>query len=381
MAWQVFGADVPRFVLPEGRLLIEGQRTNSVRNPRAEGRVEGTPGTAPTHWAVTATSTGLTRTILSQETIGGVLYTRVQYAGTATASGQLLANFDGPNVVAATPDEVWTQSAFVALTVNAGAVPVVKMSTRETQADGVTNNTPDSAAPDLPLTTVPARYTRTTTMAAATAFVQPGLRIQLTNGAAYDFVLTIGLPQLELGPFASTPILPPVGTPGAATRGTDILTAPLSALGIADNGACAVLWRGVFSATNIGTQQAIASVEDGSNNRYEIRLGAAGIPEIIRVTASTPSFANFGGVAPTPGDTIRAGMSIDGAGRLAGVFVGYNSGAALAVTGGPTSGLTTFRHGTSQTGAARAMWGETHTLTVLPRVLSDAELQAAVAAL
>ena len=285
MAWQTYGADVPRFVLPQGRLLIEAQRTNLFTTARA-----------PATETVTVTAAAHTLSFIG--------------TGNVTLSGVATGTLAGTGV-----------------------------------NDRVT------------LTFTPTAGSLTLTVAGS-----------------------ITLPQLELGPFASTPILPPVGTPGAATRGTDILTAPLSALGIADNGACAVLWRGVFSATNLGTQQSIASVEDGSNNRYEIRLGAAGIPEIIRVTAAAPSSANFGGVAPTPGDTIRAGMSIDGAGRLAGVVVGYNSGAALAVTGGPTSGLTTFRHGTSQTGAARAMWGETHTLTVLPRVLSDAELQAAVAA-
>jgi hypothetical protein len=39
-------------------------------------------------------------------------------------------------------------------------------------------------------------------------------------------------PQLELGPAASTPILPPSGSPGASTRGADLVTASLAALGI-----------------------------------------------------------------------------------------------------------------------------------------------------
>jgi hypothetical protein len=380
MTFVPFAADVPSFVLPTRGLLIEGQRTNSVRNPRAEGAVAGTPGTAPTHWAVSSTSNGLTRTIVSQETIGGVLYTRVQYAGTATAGGQILPLFDGPNVVAATPDQVWTQSAFVALTVNGGVVPAVKMATRETQADGVTNNTSDNAAPDLPLTTVPARYTRTTTTAAGTAFVQPGLRIQLTNGSAYDFVLTIGFPQLELGPFASTPILPPVGAPAAALRGGDRVSELLANRGISPSGAGTVLWRGSFAATAIGNSQTIAALDDGSNNRYELRLTGTGIPEIIRVTAAVVEQQNFGGAAVTPGAILRAGMCINGNGRLTGVYSGYNGGAARAVTGGPTAGLTTFRLGASQTSWGREIWGTTDRLQVLPRVVSDAELAALVAA-
>ena len=45
----LYGADTPRFTGSAQRLLIEGQRTNSIRNPRCEGAVAGTPGTAPTN--------------------------------------------------------------------------------------------------------------------------------------------------------------------------------------------------------------------------------------------------------------------------------------------------------------------------------------------
>jgi hypothetical protein len=191
----------------------------------------------------------------------------------------------------------------------------------------------------------------------------------------------IGWPQLEQAAFASTPILPPVGAPAASTRGTDILTAPLSALGIADNGACTVLWRGVFNATNIGNSQTIAAIDDGTAaNRCEIRLTSTGIPEVIRVTAGVVAQTNFGGAPPTLGATMRAGFTLDGAGRLAGVVAGYIGGAVAAVAGTATVGLSAFRHGTS-VGNGRELWGETHTLTVLPRVLSDSDLQAAVAAL
>jgi hypothetical protein len=226
------------------------------------------------------------------------------------------------------------------------------------------------------------RVTCTGTVSGVASNVRP--RISLVAGSTTytgDGVsgVDIWALQAEQGPFASTPILPPVGAPAASTRGTDILTAPLPALGIADSGACTVLWRGVFNATNFGDSQTIVGIDNGADNRCDLRVSLAGIPTVIRVTGGALATSAFGITAVTPGATVRAGMTIDGAGRVAAFYDGFASGAVQAVTGGPTSGLTTFRHGTSQ--GARPLWGETHTLTVLPRVLSDTDLQAAVAAL
>jgi hypothetical protein len=215
---------------------------------------------------------------------------------------------------------------------------------------------------------------------ATTGLISARIDVVFANasGDAIDATVRFYAPQLELGPFASTPILPPVGTPGASTRGTDILTAPLGSLDIADNGACTVLWRGVVNVIGAGDTQTIAGIDDGTeNNRHDMRLSLAGFPQIVRFTGGVLAAATPSGGPFSPNATIRAGMTIDGLGRLAASF---NGGAVTAVTGGPTSGLTLFNHGISRA-AVRPLWGETHTLTVLPRVLSDADLQAAVAAL
>lgn len=79
----------------------------------------------------------------------------------------------------------------------------------------------------------------------------------------------------------------------------------------------------------------------------------------------------------TPGSAFRAGLALDGAGRISGSF---NGGAAQVVTGGPASGLTTLRLGNNAIGGT-AMFGEVGALTVLPRALSDADLAARVAAM
>jgi hypothetical protein len=285
VSWRSYGADVPRWVGAEARLLIGGQRTNLFTTVRA-----------PATETVTVTAAAHTLSLIG--------------TGSITLSGVATGTLAGTGA-----------------------------------NDRVT------------LTFTPSAGSLTLTVAGS-----------------------ITLPQLELGSFASTPILPPIGTPAASMRGTDILTALLSDLDIGSNGACTVLWRGAFSATNIGNSQTIAAIDDGTAaNRCEIRLTSTGIPEVIRVTAGVVAQSNFGGAPPTPGATMRAGFTLDGAGRLAGVVAGYNGGAVEAVAGTATVGLSTFRHGTS-VGNSRELWGETHTLTVMPP-RSDAEMQALVAAL
>ena len=66
------------------------------------------------------------------------------------------------------------------------------------------------------------RYSVTRTLTQATcAYVSLQLYVEYTNAAGIDFTIRIGLPQTEQGNCASSPILPPAGTPGAATRAAD----------------------------------------------------------------------------------------------------------------------------------------------------------------
>lgn len=381
--WRTYGADVPRFVAPEGRLLIGGQRTNQVRNPRFEGAtpgVIGSGGAAPTHAAISG-GTGVVREVIGTGTLGGLPYIDIRWSVTSASTGGEIGFFPeaapGYAITALTTHTLSVLWQIVGGSWSGLQVPSIMFN--EYVAGAFSSQ--GSVAIATPTTAeVRAVATRTLTNASATS-VMPYVRAGYSAGATFDVTVRFRLPQAELGSFASTPILPPSGTPGASTRGADILTAPLSSLGIAGNGACTVLWRGVFSATNIGDTQTIIGIDSGDDtSRYDLRLGTTGIPNLVRLVGSTPTSSAFGSTAVTPGATIRAGMAIDGAGRVAAVYDGFAGGAVQAITGGATSGLTTFRHGSSTFGN-RVVWGETHTLTVLPRVLSDSDLQAAVAAL
>lgn len=189
---------------------------------------------------------------------------------------------------------------------------------------------------------------------------------------------SVSLPQLELGAFASTPILPPVGAPGASARGTDIVTAPLSSLGIGSNGACTVLWRGVIpQAAQAGASQTIFQMEgvNGDGDRFAVR-NPSNTSNVVPFRVTAGVIADSAATAFTPGVAFRWGMTIRGDGTAA---FSFNGGAAIAVLGGPTAGFTTFRLGTTATGT-NAIFGTTERLQVLPRVVSDADLAALVAA-
>jgi hypothetical protein len=198
------------------------------------------------------------------------------------------------------------------------------------------------------------------------------------SGVAINFAIFIGWPQQEQGAFASSLILPPVGTPGASTRGADIVTATLASLGVPASGACTVLWSGVLpQLPPSGVVQVIANLDDGSaTNRFRLRTNLGGSNIIVSQSTSGGEFGSSAAGVMTPGAPFRAGMVVRGDGTVGGSF---NGGSVQSVSSGPTSGLTTLRLGRSFDGGE--MHGETLALRVLPYVLSDTDLAAAVAAM
>jgi hypothetical protein len=97
--------------------------------------------------------------------------------------------------------------------------------------------------------------------------------------------------------------------------------------------------------------------------------------QAMRALNGAVATANAGAV--TAGIAFKAGMTSNGAGRVA---VSLNGAAAVNVTGGPSSGLTRFRHG-NIADQSTPLWGETARLRVLPYVVSDAEIAVLTGAL
>lgn len=367
--WGEFAADVARLNGAARRLLIESQRTNSFANPRCEGAVAGTPGTMPSFWSI-ATSLGLTTSVVGTGVEDGIHYVDIRFAGTPTASGTLQVNHTAPT---ASDGQTWTYSLFSTLA--AGSLTNVGSASLALQLGSASGNT------TYPLSSGALGSTRravTVTGAGGTVSSFGRWRLGgIVSGSPVDLTVRLGAVQNEQGAFASTPIFPPVGSPGASTRGADLATALLANLGIGGNGACTILWKGMLPQNApSGVTQALFRLDDGSTNNI-IGVGNSSATNLVleRRTAGTPSTQVLGSM--TAGTPFRLGVSIDVSGRAA---ASLNGSLAVAVTGGPTSGLTTLRLGNSSSGAS-ALSGEIDTLMVVPFAISDSDLAARVAAL
>lgn len=195
------------------RLLLEPQRTNSIRNSSMVGAVAGGFGTLPTNWGVT--SGGLTQTIVGTGTENGLPYIDFRFNGTATGASALVS-FEGTTNIAAANAQVWTNS-FYFKTISEPNPPVsynlYSVQRISGSAAGAFQN------PFTPTTTL-ARYSQTfTTNNASVNSVQPYFFAAINIGAAYDFTIRIAAPQMELGAYATTWV---PTTTAAVTRLTDL---------------------------------------------------------------------------------------------------------------------------------------------------------------
>jgi hypothetical protein len=179
-----------------GRLLLEPQRTNGIRNSTMVGAVAGSPGTLPTNWE--RTSGGLTQTIVGIGTENGLQYIDFNFSG--TASGTLTLFYETLAQIVASNGQTWSNSFYAKLI--SGTADSFVLVIRELSSIGGNLGTgTQTFSPSSNLQ----RFTFTRTNAnALTAFIRPGLFVNLTSGAAYDFTIRIAAPQMELGAYATT---------------------------------------------------------------------------------------------------------------------------------------------------------------------------------
>jgi hypothetical protein len=289
-------------------LLPEEARTNSIRNNTMVGAVAGTPGTLPTNWSSFTSLTGLTRQIVGIGTEDGVAYIDIRLSGTPSAAGTYAFYTETSTGVAAILGQTWTVSQYIKL--QAGTltgINLVRLSFQENNSGGgyLTEQNTSVLTPTA-TSLVGQRVTASRTLNQATAaFLQPGFNVTL-SGVAIDITLRIGLPQLELGAFA-TSVIPT--TTATVTRAADVASITGSNFSSWASADKHTLYAEIQRPSAVNSNTSVASLSDGTlNNVVRYRLDSNGSTSTwLGVTSGT----NDGVVQVTTG---TAGLPIKAAG-------------------------------------------------------------------
>ncbi len=351
-------------------LLIEESRTNSIRNNTMGGASAGTPGTAPTNWAISAAAGNLTTvSIIGTGTENGISYIDVRMVASGAVNG--LVQFETTTQIAAVIGQTWTHSNYVKLV--GGSLTNVQPRTILSEYNGTgtflagsTNNfTPTSAG----LATQPTTLSRTFNQA-TTAFTASG--IQYIFSGAGDITLRIGLPQLELGAFATSVIQT---STVAVTRAADIasMTGTNFSSWYNQTQGTFVVNYALVQPANGGNQFVVRASDNSYNNAVAINTSSTGFPELVTVFGGI-----FDGIA-SAASALTANVFTKAAGAYIANNLGISKDGAAVVTDASAtipSALTRLDIGSDHAGANHFGSGWIQSIEYYPVRDRDAFLRA-----
>ncbi|CAB4163638.1 hypothetical protein UFOVP810_38 [uncultured Caudovirales phage] len=360
-------ANVPRYNAV-GDLIWEGQRTNLVVNPRWEGAVAGTPGTLPSSTGTFIAPTGITREVVGVTTVNGAAEYQVRFAGTPSSTGEITVYPLPAATAAATGANVVT--AVQARIVAGSLTNITSVSLRVLEYLGVAYVREGALAISLTASRTSFSFVRTMGAGVDSAII--AYTIIGVAGQPMDITLGLALPEVELAPFSSSAILPPIGAPAISTRGADT-----GRFNVTPTGSIVFAAR-PGQAAPTGFSQVFMSVNDGfDSNRWDFVCVPGGNDiRLQRVVANIGSnTASLG--TQVPGTMIYCAMSWDSVGNGAAKTRG---GTYRTIASGPT-GMTGGRLGNRISGLA-SLFGSIAYVAVLPnRYLTEAEMDVELAKL
>jgi hypothetical protein len=231
---QYYGLDldyVPPPVTANALVAGLGGATNWIRNPRLEGAVAGTPGTAPSDWGWSLNA-GVSAQITGTGTEGGLPYVDLRIYGTTTGpTNSLVLNVSlVPPMGGAINGDTWVSSVYLRLM--AGSLPTGSGGVRLMTylMDGSLGNITYSFTVPYAFTPTNAPLIQQRCVSSGIApidrpdarFVELNLWVYYDVLQPVDFTLRIASPQLERNSLTA-PIWPPAGAPQVSTRALQAL--------------------------------------------------------------------------------------------------------------------------------------------------------------
>ena len=285
-------------------LLIEEARTNSIRNSTMQGAVIGSPGTIPTTWQLLA-PLGVTRRI-TLPIVSGVQCIDINFSGTTTTNDPIEVTPDGLATVASN-GQSWSGSAWVQVVQDD---PAITSTSYETWLfDGLNAFLNTGAANNFysTRTSFTRRIISQTLADPSVAGIKSYFRTNvIPSGTILNFTLRIGLPQLELGAFA-TSVIPTTTT--ALTRAADV--ASVNTLSPWYNSASGTLFSESFvqnapsvSSITVSTlsdnttsnQMRISTgIGSGGNLNFQVSEGGVTQAQLVFGSLTTPSIHKLAG--------------------------------------------------------------------------------------